>query len=427
VKAPCASAAMLVRAAARGLVAATTLVVLLALLPASASALSTIYFRAATSGQTGTGASSLVLAAPALTAVGDTMILDVDAEGTGVVTPPAGWTQVYAPAAFAGVYSLVFYRVATVADVGASYTINLGSSRTAVGRIVDYVGTSSTPLQGNTNGGCAASCTNTMTYSSFTTTSNNSMLVLGGFAYKSGASTSISTPAGTNSRVNLGANSSELVSQSADYNQTTAGASGAKTATLTNTPFWGSTQFGLRPAAAGALAWNVAPFAPDLPTLALNGGVQTLNAVMGNFSVDDTTGSSAGWNVTVNGDASAGKSAVFKEYCNSGSACGSVPANSYATGGATLPAGSLKLNTTGASWTGGSGTTPAFQCSAGCSVDAGSATKIVSVGAGGGLGPWKTSGFSATSLALTAPTTTRVLATNEVYRVNVVWSLTSGP
>ena len=410
--------------ALRASAAVLTSLALLLMAPASASAL--IYFRSATSAQTGTGAASMILNAPALTAVGDTMILDVDAEGTAAFSAPTGWTRVYAPTAFAGIYSIVYYKVATAADVGASYTVSLGSSRVAVGRIVTFVGTSATPLEGNTNGGCSTTCTNTMTYGSFTTTAANSMVVLGGFAYKNAASTSISTPAGTTSLVNLGANANELVGQSASYTQAAAGATGTKTATLTSTPFWGNTVFGLAPATTGALAWNVAPAAPDLGTLALNGAAQTKNAQMANFSVDDTTGSSSGWNVTVNGDAAAGKSAVFKRYCPNAT-CGSDSGPAYVTGGATLPVGSLKLNSTGASWSGGSGTAPAYQCSAGCSVDAASATKIVSAASGGGLGPWSASGFSATSLALTAPTTTRALPASEVYRADLVWSLNSGP
>ena len=422
-RAPRASAA--VRLRLPGAVTALALLGALAL-PANAGAAATIYFRSASSAQTGAGATSMALSAPARTRVGDTLILDVDAKGTGAFSPPAGWTQVYAPAAFGGIYSIVYYRIATSADVGASYTVNLGTSRTAVGRILDFVGTSATPLEGNSNGGCSASCTNTLTYNSFTTTAANSMVVLGGFAFKSAGSTSISTPAGTTSLVNLGANTNELVSQSASFTVATAGASGAKTATLTNTPLWGTTTFGLAPAASGALAWNVAPAVPDLGTLALSGAAQTTNAQMADFSVDDTTGSAAGWNVTVNGDASVGKSAVFKRYCPNAT-CGSDSGPGYVSGGATLPAASLKLNTTGASWSGGSGTTPAFQCSAGCSVDATSATRIVSAATSGGLGPWSASGFSGTSLTLSTPSTTRSLPASEVYRADLVWSLNSGP
>ena len=80
-----------------------------------------------------------------------------------------------------------------------------------------------------------------------------------------------------------------------------------------------------------------------------------------NYSVGDGSGSGAGWNVTVNGDGSGGKSAVFKQYCPNAT-CGTDTGPGYIAGGATLPAGSLSLNSTGASWstTGGSGAAPAW-------------------------------------------------------------------
>ena len=184
-----------------------------------------------------------------------------------------------------------------------------------------------------------------------------------------------------------------------------------------------TTQFAVT---AGGLTFVIAPDVPNLPNLTLNGQAQTLNAQMANFSMSDATGNGSGWNTSVIGDTAGGKSPIFKQYCPNAT-CGSDSGPGYISGGATLPADSLKLNTTGASWTGGSGTTPAFQCSAGCSVDAGSATRIVSAAAAGGLGPWSASGFSGTSLALSTPSTTRALPASEVYRADVVWSLNSGP
>jgi hypothetical protein len=64
---------------------------------------------------------------------------------------------------------------------------------------------------------------------------------------------------------------------------------------------------------AGTLSFGTAPDVPSLPSLTLNGQSQTLNAQMNSFSVADGTGTGSGWNVTVNGDGSAGKSAVFKQ------------------------------------------------------------------------------------------------------------------
>jgi hypothetical protein len=40
---------------------------------------------------------------------------------------------------------------------------------------------------------------------------------------------------------------------------------------------------------------------------------------------------------------------------------------------------------------------------------------------------WTTSGFSPTSLTLAVPTTLFALASEEVYRVNILWTLSTGP
>jgi len=180
-----------------------------------------------------------------------------------------------------------------------------------------------------------------------------------------------------------------------------------------------TTQFSVT---AGALAFGTAPDAPNLPALTLNGQAQTLNAQMGNYSVSDATGSGSGWNVTVVGDNGTGKSAVFKQYNTTTSTYGS----------AVLAQNSLSLSSTGASFSaqgGTTGTAPTHQCGSGCFVDAapGSPVKVASAAANAGMGTYLTSGFSSSSLALNAPTTVKALGANEVYRVNLVWSLNSGP
>ncbi len=174
-----------------------------------------------------------------------------------------------------------------------------------------------------------------------------------------------------------------------------------------------------------AFDFDPAPDVPDLPGLTLNGRSQTTTKQMNNFGVNDTTASPAGWNVTVLGDSTAGKSAVFKQYCTQ-TTCGSDPAG-YVSGGRTLVANSLTLNSTGASWTGGAGTAPTFSCNSGCFVDHATATKIASAVSGQGRGLWSTTGFGASSLSLGTPTTLRILPANEQYHVDLVWSLNSGP
>jgi hypothetical protein len=193
----------------------------------------------------------------------------------------------------------------------------------------------------------------------------------------------------------------------------------------------GQTRSGTATLTVGALIFNPAPTLPSLGTITLNGQSQIKNAQMNNFGVNDTTTNPSGWNVTAAGDGTASNSAVFKQYCNSGSACngGSHPANSYVSGGFTLPANSLTLNSTSASFTGGTGSAPTFQCGGGsCAIDSATPTKIASAANGSaGTGLWSTTGFTSSSARLSTASTLRALPASEIYRVNVVWSLNSGP
>jgi hypothetical protein len=189
-----------------------------------------------------------------------------------------------------------------------------------------------------------------------------------------------------------------------------------------------TTQFSVTP---GSLAFTTAPDVPNLPALTLNGQAQTLNAQMNNFGVDDATGAGAGWNVTVSGDPAGGKSVVFKQYCTQAGGCGADPLG-YVTSGFTLAANTVTLTSTGASFSaqgGTTGTAPTHSCGGGCSVDAPSASpvKVVSAASGAGMGTYLTTAYSATSLAAITPSTVKALPANEVYRVDLLWTLGSGP
>jgi hypothetical protein len=189
-----------------------------------------------------------------------------------------------------------------------------------------------------------------------------------------------------------------------------------------------TTQFSVT---AGTLSLGTSPDVPNFSALTLNGQAQTLTGQMNNFSAIDATGSATGWNVTVSGDNGSGKSQVFKEYCPNAT-CGSNSGPGYISGGATLAANSLTLDSTGASFSALSGTTgtgPTHQCNSGCFVDtpAASPVKIVSAAALAGMGTFQTTGYGASSLSLSTPTTVRALQSNEVYRVDLVWTLNSGP
>lgn len=179
---------------------------------------------------------------------------------------------------------------------------------------------------------------------------------------------------------------------------------------------------------AGSLAFSTTPAMPTLTGVTITGAAQTTNSTMTNFGIVDATGSGAGWNTTVAGQAGTGKSAVFKQYCPTAT-CGS-DTEGYVSAGTTLPANSLTLNSTGASFSaqgGSTGTAPTLQCSSACNVDSATAVKIASAATSAGMGTWLTSGFSSTSLALATPSTLKALSNGEVYRVNLLWTLSTGP
>jgi hypothetical protein len=410
------------------------LVCLTALLLSSVPAQAATFFRSASSAQNGTGSATLTINKPAGAVAGDVMIATIDADGAGTIAIPSGWsaTGLYNGVSNPG-WSQVVFKVAGASEP-ASYAWPLGSTRRAVGTIVDYIGVdNASPIQTSATGSGTSS---PAVAPSITTTSANQRVLANAGGENASAAFAFTNPAGTTDRVEVytSTGTPREGNDIADFIQAAAGATPTRSFTIApTTTTWGAITIGLRPNATGALAFNVAPDTPLLPTVALNGQAQTTNATMASYTVSDTTGATpstgAGWNVTVVGDTAVGNSPVFKQYCSNGAnPCGADPANSYVTGGLTLPVNSLRLNTTGASWTtsGGSGT-PTFPCGAGCSVDAASATKTASAAVNAGRGAWATSGFSATSLQLSTPTTMRVLPANELYRVDLVWSLNSGP
>lgn len=194
----------------------------------------------------------------------------------------------------------------------------------------------------------------------------------------------------------------------------------ASAATQENT-----TQFSVT---AGSLAFSTAPAMPTLSSITLNGQAQTTTTAMTNLGVSDATGSGSGWNVTVAGQSGTGKSAVFAQYCPTAT-CGS-DSQGYVPSGATLAAGSLTLSSTGASFAaqnGSTGTGPTLQCSTACNVDSATAVKIASAALNAGMGTWLTTGWGAGSLSLATASTLKALSNGEVYRVNLLWTLSTGP
>jgi hypothetical protein len=176
----------------------------------------------------------------------------------------------------------------------------------------------------------------------------------------------------------------------------------------------------------GALSFSTAPAMPTLTSITLNGFSQATNTIMTNFAVADTSGSGAGWNVTVSGLAGTGNSAVLKQYCGEAK-CGTDSGPGYVSApGYALSERSLTLNSTGAKFSPETGS-PTYKCNSGCFVDAGSATTVVEAAVGNGVGTFTTSSWSGTSLSLATPASLHVLQKQELYRVNLLWTLNSGP
>jgi hypothetical protein len=175
---------------------------------------------------------------------------------------------------------------------------------------------------------------------------------------------------------------------------------------------------------ATTVAITTAPTLPTLSNVTLNGQAQTTTTPWSTAFAMTSSGTNNGWNLTVNGNSAAGKSAVFKEYCPNAT-CGTHSGPGYVAGGFTLPGGSLTWNTTGASWT-STGIRPAYQCnSTPCPIDNATASKVVSASRFVSLATWTSSGSS--TLSLSTPASLRKLQTGEVYRVDAVWTLSSGP
>lgn len=178
----------------------------------------------------------------------------------------------------------------------------------------------------------------------------------------------------------------------------------------------------------GMLTLPAPPRLPALGLIAPIGNAQVTTATMQPFEVADATGTGSGWRLTVEGEPGAGRSNVFAQYCPN-PRCGH-DTQGYIAGGHTLSAGSLTLTSTGADFApqrGADGVAPTLECASGCSLDSATSVKVASAGAEAGMGTWLASGFAPTSLALTTPRTLHELPAEDVYRVDELWSMTSGP
>jgi WxL domain surface cell wall-binding len=187
---------------------------------------------------------------------------------------------------------------------------------------------------------------------------------------------------------------------------------------------------------AGALEFVTAPALPVLTGVTLNGEAQNTHTNMTNFKVKDARGTGVGWHVSVSSRATVGTtvSEKFKEYCESASVCGANAAEKYVAGGKELEANSLTLNATAGTFSPSDANVPAYtaECLAGCTIDTpeGTPHKVVSAAVNKGMGKYETAFNNAEphGLMLATPMNLATLPNaNEVYRVDVVWTLATLP
>ncbi len=188
-----------------------------------------------------------------------------------------------------------------------------------------------------------------------------------------------------------------------------------------------TTQFAVIP---GPLGFGD-PDQPLVPPLAFNGHAQALNAQMSNFAVTDASGAGEGWNLTASGAGGKGTSPRLRQYCPV-ARCGNHRGRGFIAGGSVLPFGSMLLDSSGAGFSseaGGTVNQPSHECSEGCLLDTAplAPTRIAAAEQGSGLGTFRAAGFSAKSLKLVAPGSNSVFKPREVYRVDLSWTLNTGP
>src|SRR4051794_3691332 len=253
------------RGLACGLVCAT------ALLLSSPQAEAATFFRSASSNENGAGSASLALNVPSGVVAGDVMVATIDADGAGSIAVPSGWS---ATGLFNGVSQFGWgqgvFRVATSGEP-ASYTWALGSTRKAVGTIVDYIGVdNAAPIQTNASG---SGTTSPAVAPAITTTFAQERVISSvGGENASGAFT-FTSPVGTTDRVEVytSTGTPRVGNDVADSIQVAAGATPTRSFTIapTTTP-WSAITIGLKPNATGALAFDVAPDTPLLTAVTLN-------------------------------------------------------------------------------------------------------------------------------------------------------------
>ncbi len=190
-----------------------------------------ITFRSASSAQNPT-ATTLTINRPGGVVAGDVMVAGIGIRGAPTVATPAGWTLIRTDAAGTYTTQALYYRVATASEP-ASYTWSFSKSVPAAGGISAYQGVDTTTPVGVSGATGQNSNTTSIVAPSVTTTVAGAEVI--GF-FSIGGGNSITPPAGMTERSEASstAGSNHVTWETSDFSQTTAGATGTKTATATN-------------------------------------------------------------------------------------------------------------------------------------------------------------------------------------------------
>jgi hypothetical protein len=130
------------RGTVRSSAAAAALAGLLACAPSAEGA---IAFVASSTAQTSTGgATSLTIGAPTGVVAGELEIASVSTQGTSVITPPSGWTQIIDTQVGTSLQQASFWHLAGASEGTSTWTF--GSSSKAAGGIVAYSGVDTTSI-----------------------------------------------------------------------------------------------------------------------------------------------------------------------------------------------------------------------------------------------------------------------------------------
>ena len=183
-----------------------------------------ITFRSASTGANNV-ASTLVIPTPSGALPGDVMIAVVDVKATPTVPTPEGWTPVSNTFHGSAFRQLVYWRVATDAEP-ASYQWEYSQVRAASGVIAAYAGVDTAHPVGSVSAASGSAATAT---APSVTTAKEGWMVVGAFGVNADAT--IEPPAGMTERGEI-VSATRIRTELSDVAPSSAGATGAKTATL---------------------------------------------------------------------------------------------------------------------------------------------------------------------------------------------------